>query len=84
MEFQNTVLSSPHDCLRFLCYFHVISVTGGVNAAELLRTFNCGIGAVIIVSSSDVEAVLKLVPDERASVIGTVQLHNGGGQYTHN
>ncbi|KAJ4445407.1 hypothetical protein ANN_07212 [Periplaneta americana] len=39
--------------------FGWLAAAGGVNAAELLRTFNCGIGTVIIVSSSDVESILK-------------------------
>lgn len=56
--------------------FAWLAAAGGVNATELLRTFNCGIGIVIIVNSSDVESVLKLIPEESASVIGTVEVLN--------
>ncbi|XP_069683657.1 trifunctional purine biosynthetic protein adenosine-3 [Periplaneta americana] len=57
--------------------FGWLAAAGGVNAAELLRTFNCGIGTVIIVSSSDVESVLKLITSDTPHVIGTVEAKTG-------
>jgi phosphoribosylaminoimidazole (AIR) synthetase len=58
------------------CFLHV----GGISASELLRTFNCGIGAAIIVSASDVEHVLELVTCEVPYVVGTVEARNSEGE----
>ncbi|KAJ9575748.1 hypothetical protein L9F63_007394 [Diploptera punctata] len=58
--------------------FAWLAAAGGVSAPELLRTFNCGIGTVIIVNSSDVESVLKLISDVSASVVGRIEVQNEG------
>jgi phosphoribosylaminoimidazole (AIR) synthetase len=66
----------PVSNVLFLFHFHV----GGINASELLQTFNCGIGAVIIVSASDVVSVLKLITYEIPYTVGTVEIQNDGGE----
>jgi phosphoribosylaminoimidazole (AIR) synthetase len=53
---------------------------GGISASELLRTFNCGIGAAIIVSASDVEHVLELITCEVPCTVGTVEAQSGEGE----
>ena len=53
---------------------------GGVNEYEMLRTFNCGVGLVLIVSSADVKEVMSLIVGEKASVIGKVELLPPGGK----
>nr|CAD7396078.1 unnamed protein product [Timema poppensis] len=51
---------------------------GGVREDELLRTFNCGVGAVLIVSSSHQEEVAQLV---EGRIIGTVLEHSAGDSH---
>ncbi|NBS34497.1 MAG: phosphoribosylformylglycinamidine cyclo-ligase [Methylocystaceae bacterium] len=50
-----------------LSVFRWLAATGGVSETEMLRTFNCGIGMVIIASSegvSEVETVLRAVGEQ--------------------
>lgn len=50
--------------------FSWLSRIGGVDEAEMLRTFNCGIGMIVIVGASDVAAVTDaLVAEGEAPVI---------------
>lgn len=44
---------------------------------EMLRTFNCGVGMVVVVSKSDAQAVLKSLGDD-AMIIGTLEARDGG------
>ncbi|KAK6619803.1 hypothetical protein RUM44_006202 [Polyplax serrata] len=53
--------------------FSWLAAFGGINERELLRTFNCGIGATLIVSARDANSVLSLIQGERATVIGRVE-----------
>lgn len=52
----------------------LIQETGGIDQQEMYRTFNCGIGMVLVVDSSDLPKVLRSLENagERASVIGEV------------
>jgi phosphoribosylaminoimidazole (AIR) synthetase len=59
---------------------HSFLYAGGVSASELLRTFNCGIGAAIIVGASDVEHVLELITCEVPYTVGTVEARRGEGE----
>lgn len=52
--------------------FPWLAAAGGVHESELLRTFNCGVGGILIVDSRDVDEVLGLVRNEGATVIGKV------------
>lgn len=58
--------------------FHWLQDTGRVDRAEMYRTFNCGIGMVVVVPPSDLDAALRCLHDqgERAVHIGSV--HRGG------
>ncbi|XP_047110551.1 trifunctional purine biosynthetic protein adenosine-3 isoform X2 [Schistocerca piceifrons] len=53
--------------------FGWIAAAGGVSETEMLRTFNCGIGVVLIVNPNDVADVQKLITEEDAKVIGQVE-----------
>ncbi len=55
--------------------FDWLQRTGNLPDAEMHRTFNCGIGMVVIVAASDVDAALALLraQGEAASVIGAVR-----------
>ena len=47
---------------------------GGMNDAEMLKTFNCGIGMILVVSANEAEALEALLTEQGESVfrIGTV------------
>ena len=55
--------------------FGWISQAGNIEPTEMLRTFNCGLGAVLICANEDSLTVLKHLQDhsEQASIIGVVQ-----------
>ena len=54
--------------------FDWLAATGRIAAAEMYRTFNCGIGMVAVVAPADVDAALAALQagGETAAVIGTV------------
>ena len=54
--------------------FEWLAATGRIGPAEMYRTFNCGIGMVVVVASQDVDAALALLAKqgETAGVIGQV------------
>jgi phosphoribosylformylglycinamidine cyclo-ligase len=55
--------------------FDWMAATGNISPAEMYRTFNCGIGMVVIVQASDAARALALLQEagERATQIGTVR-----------
>ncbi|MDA0367531.1 MAG: phosphoribosylformylglycinamidine cyclo-ligase [Proteobacteria bacterium] len=55
--------------------FSWLAQTGGVAEAEMLRTFNCGVGMVLVVAANQVEAVTTMLRTrgESVFVIGTVE-----------
>jgi phosphoribosylformylglycinamidine cyclo-ligase len=59
--------------------FDWLQRAGGIADAEMHRTFNCGIGMVVIVAKDQAEAALQLLRNqgETATLIGEVR--NGHG-----
>ncbi|MEM9633410.1 MAG: phosphoribosylformylglycinamidine cyclo-ligase [Pseudomonadota bacterium] len=55
--------------------FGWLAKTGGVAEAEMLRTFNCGVGMVIVVAEEEAEAVTKVLTEagETVSQIGRIE-----------
>ena len=49
--------------------FSWLAKTGGVEAKEMLRTFNCGIGMIAVVSAENVEAVTKALEAEGEKIV---------------
>ena len=60
--------------------FRWLSETGGVSEAEMLRTFNCGIGMVVVVSAADAReaAALLAAHGETVHVIGSIAARVAG------
>jgi phosphoribosylformylglycinamidine cyclo-ligase len=60
--------------------FDWLQATGNISDAEMYRTFNCGIGMVVIVHDEQADAALALLraAGESAQVIGTVERGTGG------
>ena len=59
--------------------FRWLADNGGVETAEMLRTFNCGIGMVAIVEASDADALIARMAQEdwNAWVLGNISQHQG-------
>lgn len=57
-------------CFSFFC------PTGGIAELEMLRTFNCGIGAVIVCSPENVDKVLEVTAIESPLVIGRIDSYD--------
>lgn len=55
--------------------FNWIQQQGNINATEMYRTFNCGVGMIICVSKDNVDTALKTLQDsgENAWVIGHIE-----------
>ncbi len=58
---------------------------GGIDHAEMLRTFNCGIGMIVCVSSEDEEVALKKLTEsgEKAFTIGSLVEADGETRVTY-
>jgi len=59
--------------------FNWLRKAGNITAQEMAKTFNCGIGLVVIVAAEGAEETLKIFQDngEDASIIGTVKSKAG-------
>ncbi len=64
--------------------FDWLARSGGVPEAEMQRTFNLGIGLVLVVAHTDADATLAALAEagERAWVIGAIETHTGGARVT--
>lgn len=60
--------------------FGWLAKTGGVAEAEMLRTFNCGIGMIVVASADKVDAVMERLRQagENPVRIGETIAHTGG------
>ncbi|MFQ5788352.1 MAG: phosphoribosylformylglycinamidine cyclo-ligase, partial [Thermodesulfobacteriota bacterium] len=60
--------------------FELIKMKGRIDDVEMYRTFNCGIGMILIVSSTDTNRVLMKLRDlkEKAMVIGEIKKRKRG------
>lgn len=56
------------DAVKAPAVFSWLSKTGGVAANEMLRTFNCGVGMIAVVSAGDVEKVSAVLAADGESV----------------
>ncbi len=64
--------------------FRWLQEGGNVEAQEMFRTFNCGIGMVVIVAAEDADAAIKHLQDagETVSRIGAIRARNGDEHQT--
>ena len=56
------------DAVKAPAVFSWLSKTGGVAATEMLRTFNCGVGMIAVVSAEDAERVTAALEAEGETV----------------
>jgi phosphoribosylformylglycinamidine cyclo-ligase len=59
--------------------FPWLAEAGGIDAREMLRTFNCGLGMVVVADSERADALTALLDDqgERVFEIGRIVPHSG-------
>jgi phosphoribosylformylglycinamidine cyclo-ligase len=59
--------------------FHWLQEQGGVAEQEMYRTFNCGIGMVVIVAAADAERAISQLQAAGETVyrIGSIRARNG-------
>jgi len=64
--------------------FHWLREQGSVDVQEMFRTFNCGIGMVVIVAAQDADAAIKHLQDagETVSRIGIIRARIGDEHQT--
>ena len=65
--------------VKVLPVFKWLAAIGGIAQNEMLRTFNCGIGMIVIVAPKDADAVMQAFTKagETAQVIGSVVRASG-------
>jgi phosphoribosylformylglycinamidine cyclo-ligase len=51
---------------------------GAIRQAELLRTFNCGVGMAVVVAAADAEAVAAALTREGETVVTIGRIEGGG------
>ncbi len=63
----------------FTPLFKWLQKTGGVSEAEMLRTFNCGIGMIVVVSAGDAKATAATLKraGEKIVHLGTIRKRKG-------
>lgn len=59
--------------------FPWLSIIGGVNEFEMLRTFNCGIGGILVVEAKDVDEILGYLKEQDVKIVGKVVEKHGEG-----
>ena len=59
--------------------FDWLQAAGGVTTPEMLRTFNCGVGMVLVVAAEDTQATLNTLAElgEQAWVLGDITATQG-------
>ena len=61
--------------------FGWLARTGGVTTREMLRTFNCGVGMIVVVAAEDADSVTELLvgAGERVMRLGSIVPSSGEG-----
>lgn len=67
------------NAVPFLPVFDWLQQTGGVAEREMLRTFNCGIGMVVVVAAKDAKAAAASLKrsGEKVVTLGTIRKREG-------
>jgi phosphoribosylformylglycinamidine cyclo-ligase len=60
--------------------FGWLAAAGGISAAEMLRTFNCGIGMVLVVSAADSSAVIDSLREAGEVPVALGRIIEGPGE----
>jgi len=81
---QNVVAAIDSKAWQMPKLFHWLRAGGNVEAQEMFRTFNCGIGMVVIVAAADANTAIKHLQaaGESVSRIGLIRARNGAEHQT--
>jgi phosphoribosylformylglycinamidine cyclo-ligase len=81
---QNVVADIDSKTWQMPKLFHWLREQGNVEAQEMFRTFNCGIGMVVIVSAQDADAAIRHLQatGETVTRIGVIRARNGDEHQT--
>ncbi len=81
---QNVVAAIDSKTWQMPKLFHWLREGGNVAAQEMFRTFNCGIGMVVVVAAADADAAVKHLQaaGETVTEIGTIRARNGDEHQT--
>ena len=68
------------DAVPFLPVFDWLQYVGGTSEREMLRTFNCGIGMIVVAKAADAKAVAAALKKsgEKVVTLGTLRKRKGG------
>ena len=68
------------DAVPFLAVFDWLQYVGGTSEREMLRTFNCGIGMIVVAKAADAKAVAAALKKsgEKVVTLGTLRKRKGG------
>jgi phosphoribosylformylglycinamidine cyclo-ligase len=71
---ENLAASINYGSWEVLGVFKWLMNEGNIASSEMLRTFNCGIGMVVVVDAANADAAIKLLSGhgERATIIGKI------------
>jgi phosphoribosylformylglycinamidine cyclo-ligase len=59
--------------------FKWLATAGGVSEQEMLRTFNCGVGMVVVLDRNFVEAAIEQFASNGETVVRLGEVVAGGG-----
>ncbi|SCK04827.1 phosphoribosylformylglycinamidine cyclo-ligase [Vogesella sp. LIG4] len=81
---ENTVAQIDAGSWALPKLFQWLQAEGNVDAQEMYRTFNCGIGMVVIVDAADADAAAAFLTEqgETVSRIGVIRARNGDEHQT--
>ncbi|MDC7705955.1 phosphoribosylformylglycinamidine cyclo-ligase [Vogesella indigofera] len=81
---ENTVAQIDAGSWELPKLFQWLQAEGNVDAQEMYRTFNCGIGMVVIVDAADADAAAAFLTEqgETVSRIGVIRARNGDEHQT--
>ncbi|RKQ59062.1 phosphoribosylformylglycinamidine cyclo-ligase [Vogesella indigofera] len=81
---ENTVAQIDAGSWELPKLFQWLQAEGNVDAQEMYRTFNCGIGMVVIVDVADADAAVAFLTEqgETVSRIGVIRARNGDEHQT--
>jgi phosphoribosylformylglycinamidine cyclo-ligase len=76
---KGTVAEINLDAVSYLPVFDWLQRTGGVAEAEMLRTFNCGVGMIVVVHANHANAITSVLKSagEKVVTLGCIRKRKG-------